>query len=51
MQYIFKYNKKIKFCNEKYESFFVACLGKGKVIPLHVMEAHGVKGGIARTHS
>jgi hypothetical protein len=25
--------------------------GKGKVIPLHAMEAHGVRGGIAPTHS
>jgi hypothetical protein len=25
--------------------------GKGKVIPLHVMEALGVRGGIAPTHS
>jgi hypothetical protein len=24
---------------------------KGKVIPLHAMEAHGVRGGIAPTHS
>jgi hypothetical protein len=26
-------------------------LCKGKVIPLHTMEAHGVRGGIAHTHS
>jgi hypothetical protein len=24
---------------------------KGKVIPLHAIEAHGVRGGIAPTHS
>jgi hypothetical protein len=24
---------------------------KGKMIPLHAMEAHGVRGGIASTHS
>jgi hypothetical protein len=24
---------------------------KGKVIPLHAMEAHGVRGGIAPAHS
>jgi hypothetical protein len=24
---------------------------KGKMIPLHAMEAHGVKGGTAPTHS
>jgi hypothetical protein len=24
---------------------------KGKVIPLHAMEVHGVRGGIAHTHS
>jgi hypothetical protein len=26
-------------------------MNKGKVIPLHAMEAHGVRGGIAPTHS
>jgi hypothetical protein len=25
--------------------------GKGEVIPLHAMEAHGVKGGTAPAHS
>jgi hypothetical protein len=26
-------------------------IGEGKVIPLHAMEAHGGRGGIAPTHS
>jgi hypothetical protein len=26
-------------------------LKKGKMIPLHAMEAHGVRGGVAPTHS
>jgi hypothetical protein len=38
--------------------YYIPCLwfvcvvyAKGKVIPLHAMVAHGVRGGIASTHS
>jgi hypothetical protein len=38
-----------------YEFYFFFVLKgkkkKGKVIPLHAMQAHGVRGGIAPTHS
>jgi hypothetical protein len=30
---------------------YLSDTGKGNVIPLHAMEAHGVRGGIAPTHS
>jgi hypothetical protein len=35
---------------QKCETVF-CCKKKGKVIPLHAMEAHGVRGGIATTYS
>jgi hypothetical protein len=36
----------LKFCFEDNVK-----VKKGKVIPLHAIQAHGVRGGIAPTHS
>jgi hypothetical protein len=39
------------FLPQCYSTFFNGNKGKGKVIPLHAMEALGVRGGIDPTHS
>jgi hypothetical protein len=41
----------VSFSEDYSMDLIIIYYGKSKAVPLHAMEAHGVRGGIAPTHS